>query len=78
MPVIELSNIITVLIPLLYTISIKPVIPEWINVESPITETNFLANSLPRAFAIPKAADTDAPIQIVESTLSNGFVAPRV
>ena len=48
------------------------------NVESPITDTSFLLNSLPRALAIPKPAETDAPIQIVESTEAKGFTAPNV
>ena len=53
--------------------SISPVMPEWIKVESPITETSFLLNSAPLAFAIPCAAETDAPIQIVVSTLESGL-----
>ena len=36
---IELSKIITVFIPLLYTMSTRPVMPECIKVESPITAT---------------------------------------
>ena len=75
---IELSRIITVLLPLLYTMSTRPVIPECINVESPITDTSFLLNSAPLAFAIPCAALIEAPIQIVVSTLCKGGVAPSV
>ena len=58
--------------------STNPVIPECINVESPITDTNFLLNSSPLALAIPRAALIDAPIQMVVSTLARGGIAPNV
>ena len=78
MPVMELSRMMTVLMPLLYTTSIRPVIPEWMKVESPMTLTSFLANSGPRALAMPRAAPMDAPMQMVVSMALRGGVAPKV
>ena len=77
MPVMELSKIMTVEVPLLYTISIKPVTPECKKVESPSTATDCRANSLPRAFSIPCCAEMLAPIQIMLSILSSGLAQPK-
>ena len=52
--------------------------PEWMKVESPITLTSFLLNSSPRTLAMPKAAPTDAPMQMVVSTDARGATAPSV
>lgn len=78
MPVVELSSTTTVEVPLLYTISIRPVMPEWMNVESPMTASDRRACSFPRAVLKPCSALTDAPIQTQASIIDSGALAPSV
>ena len=77
-PVIELSRIITVELLWLYAILASPVIPECINVESPITATVLFSLSLPSALLKPCIELTDAPMQRVVSIAISGATAPRV
>ena len=62
----ELSEMITVIGELSHTALNKPVMPEWVKVESPITA---IAGNNP-ASAAPFAIGMDAPISIKVSMLS--------
>ena len=62
----------------LYAIFASPVIPECINVESPITATVLFSLSSPSALLKPWIALTDAPMQSVISMEDNGAAAPSV
>ena len=78
MPVMELSTITSVIWPLLYTASTRPVIPEWTNVESPIRPMVLRDCSVPRAFSMPRAMPTDAPMHTTEWMELSGATAPSV
>jgi hypothetical protein len=73
-PVVSLSEMITVIGLFSLTASSNPVIPEWVNVESPITATDGLnpASDAPLAIVI------DAPISTHELMASKGGKAPNV
>ena len=73
-PVVRLSEIITVIFDLSLTASSSPVIPECVNVESPMTaiEGNNPASAAPLAIVM------DAPISTQLDSALNGGSAPRV
>ena len=76
-PVMEtdsLSDMITVILEFSFTASNSPVIPEWVNVESPITDT---AGKSPASEA-PLAMVMEAPISTQELMASKGGKAPKV
>jgi hypothetical protein len=56
----------------------SPVIPECMNVESPITATVLPSDSSPRALLNPWIELMDAPIHAVTSIADNGATAPNV
>lgn len=72
--VVALSRIITVRGVLSLTASSSPVMPEWVKVESPITDT---AGRKP-ASAAPLAIVIEAPISTQVFMALNGSSAPRV
>ena len=72
--VVSLSDIITVILVFSLTASSKPVIPEWVKVESPITETE--GNRPPSA--APFAIVIEAPMSRQESIALKGGSAPSV
>ena len=73
-PVVRLSEMITVMFDLSFTASSNPVIPEWVNVESPITaiDGNNPASAAPFAIVI------EAPISTQLDRALNGGSAPSV
>ena len=73
-PVVRLSLISTTTFALAFTQSNKPVIPEWVNVLSPITA---IAGCCP-ASAAPLAIVTDAPISTQACIAWKGDSAPKV
>ena len=74
MPVVRLSEMMTVMFDLSLTASSSPVIPEWVKVESPMTA---IAGKSP-ASAAPFAMVIDAPISTQLDRALNGGSAPRV
>ena len=74
MAVVSLSEITTVMLVFSFTASRRPVIPEWVKVESPITATE--GNKPPSA--APFAMVIEAPMSRQESIALNGGSAPRV
>ena len=56
----------------------RPVMPECINVESPITATVFASPASPDALLNPWIALMDAPMHNVISIAFNGATAPNV
>ena len=69
---------ITVEFVALYAMFTRPVIPECMNVESPITATERFSASAPRTLLNPWSAEMEAPIQIVVSIELSGATAPSV
>ena len=69
---------ITVEFVWLYAIFARPVIPECMNVESPITATVFFSASAPKAVLKPWSELIDAPMHSVVSIAQSGGVAPSV
>ena len=78
MPVMELSRMMTVEFVWLYAIFARPVMPECMNVESPITATVFFSASAPRALLNPWRELMEAPMHSVVSIAQSGGVAPNV
>ena len=78
MPVIELSRMMTVALDSLYAMFTRPVMPECIKVESPMTATVLPAALRTAALRKPCRPETDAPMQSVESIAASGGTAPSV
>ena len=74
----EFNKMMTVELLWLYAMFARPVIPECMKVESPITATVLPSASLPRALLKPWIEEIDAPIHRVISIEFSGATAPRV
>ena len=74
MPVVRLSEMHRVMSAPELTASRRPVIPEWVKVESPITPTEGHTPLL----AAPMAIVSDAPISTQVWIALNGDMYPRV
>ena len=77
MPVVRLSRMMTVIFALLYTASIRPVMPLWMKVESPMTATECLCAS-GSALSNPIAMPMLAPMHTTTSIAESGGTAPSV
>ena len=56
----------------------RPVTPECMKVESPITATDLPSVAPPLALLKPWRPETEAPMQMVVSMAARGATAPRV
>ncbi len=74
MPVVRLSEMMTVMGLRSFTASSSPVMPEWVKVESPMTA---MAGRSP-ASAAPLAIVIDAPMSTTVSMAWNGASHPSV
>jgi len=81
MAVVRLSKMMTTEEPPFHTMLSSPVMPEWKKVESPMTDTLrfFLSCAAsPRAFSMPWAVVTPAPMHTSECSALKGGWMPSV
>ena len=74
MPVVRLSEMMTVMLLRSFTASSSPVMPEWVKVESPMTAIDGYTP----ASAAPLAIVIEAPISTQVSMAWNGASQPSV
>ena len=58
--------------------SVMPVMPEWMKVESPITATLFFSWAAPPARLKPCRPEQEAPMQTFRSMAFRGGMTPKV
>ena len=78
MPVMELSRMMTVELLMLYAMSARLVIPEWMKVESPMTATVLPSDSSCPTLLKPCSMLTDAPMHRLLSMAKSGAAPPSV